>query len=76
MEDHISTREARKWLGCTAQTVRNLIKAGKIKAVQMDNGRFLIDAISLQSFQENEGKEVLVAKKSKTKAQSFAQHST
>ena len=67
MEDHISTREARKRLGCTAQTVRNLIKAGKIKAVQMDNGRFLIDAISLQSFQENEGKEVLVAKKAKPK---------
>ena len=67
MEKHISTSEARRRLGCTAQTVRNLIKAGKIKAAQMENGHFLIDAISLQSFQENEGKDVLVAKKAKPK---------
>ena len=67
MEGHISTSEARRRLGCTAQTVRNLIKAGKIKAAQMENGHFLIDAISLQNYQENEGKDVLVAKNAKPK---------
>ena len=67
MEDRISTSEARKRLSCTAQTIRNLIRAGKIQAAQLDNGRFLIDAISLQNYQQNEGQEALVAKVAKPK---------
>ncbi len=34
----ISTTEARKRLGCTSQTIRNLIKGGKLEAVQLENG--------------------------------------
>ncbi len=68
MENHISTSEAKRRLGCSAQTVRNLIKSGKVVAIQLNNGRFLIDEISLQDYQENESKEVIIAKQAKQKA--------
>ena len=68
MENHISTSEARKRLGCSTQTIRNLIKVGKINAVQLENGRFLIDEISLQNYQDNKGKEVIIAKNANPKA--------
>ena len=67
MENYISTNEAKKRLACSAQTVRNLIKYGKLEAVQMENGRFLIDETSLQNYQQTEGREALVAKNAKQK---------
>jgi hypothetical protein len=67
-ENYIDTNEARKRLGCSAQTIRNLIKVGKINAVQLENGRFLIDEISLQNYQDNKGKEVIIAKNANPKA--------
>ena len=61
----ISTTEARKRLSCTSQTIRNLIKGGKLEAVQLENGRFLINLESLQAYQQNNGKKALVAKEAK-----------
>ena len=61
----ISTTEARKRLGCTSQTIRNLIKGGKLEAVQLENGRFMINLESLQTYQQNNGKKTLVAKEAK-----------
>ncbi|MDP7281298.1 MAG: helix-turn-helix domain-containing protein, partial [Candidatus Poribacteria bacterium] len=61
----ISTTEARKRLGCTSQTIRNLIKGGKLEAVQLENGRFMINLESLQTYQQNNGKKALVAKEAK-----------
>jgi len=61
----ISTTEARKRLSCTSQTIRNLIKGGKLEAVQLENGRFLINLESLQTYQQNNGKKALVAKEAK-----------
>jgi hypothetical protein len=55
-------------LACSAQTVRNLIKSGKLEAVQMESGRFLIDEISLQNYQLDQSKGVRVAKQAKQKA--------
>jgi excisionase family DNA binding protein len=63
--DTISTTEARKRLGCTSQTIRNLIKGGKLEAVQLENGRFMINLESLQTYQQNNGKKALVAKEAK-----------
>ena len=67
MENYISTSEAKKRLACSAQTVRNLIKSGKLEAVQMESGRFLIDEISLQDYQQNVGKGTEIAKNAKQK---------
>ena len=67
MENYISTNEAKKRLACSAQTVRNLIKYGKLEAVQMENGRFLIDETSLQKYQLDQSKGVRVAKDAKAK---------
>jgi excisionase family DNA binding protein len=67
MENYISTSEAKKRLACSAQTVRNLIKSGKLEAVQMESGRFLIDEISLQNYQLDQSKGVRVAKDAKAK---------
>ena len=67
MENYISTSEAKKRLACSAQTVRNLIKSGKLEAVQMESGRFLIDEISLQKYQLDQSKGVRVAKDAKAK---------
>ena len=61
----ISTTEARKRLSCTSQTIRNLIKGGKLEAVQLENGRFMINLESLQTYQQNNGKKALVAKEAK-----------
>jgi len=61
----ISTTEARKRLSCTSQTIRNLIKGGKLEAVQLENGRFMINLESLQTYQQNNGKKTLVAKEAK-----------
>ena len=41
----ISTTEARKWLGCTSQTVRNLIKEEKLGSVQLEKERGQKDVI-------------------------------
>ena len=41
----ISTTEARKWLGCTSQTIRNLIKEEKLGAVQLEKERGQKDVI-------------------------------
>ena len=41
----ISTTEARKRLGCTSQTIRNLIKGEKMEAVQLEKGRGQKDVI-------------------------------
>ena len=65
MDGYISTGEARKRLGCTTQTIRNLIKAGKVEAVRLDNGRFLVEEESLQVYQQNHAKKALVAKEAK-----------
>ena len=61
----VSTTEARKKIGCTSQTIRNLIKGGKLEAIQLENGRFLINLESLQAYQQNNGKKALVAKEAK-----------
>ena len=61
----VSTTEARKKIGCTSQTIRNLIKGGKLEAVQLENSRFLINLESLQAYQQNNGKKALVAKEAK-----------
>ena len=67
MENYVSTSDARKQLGCSGQTIRNLIKAGKLQALQMENGRFLIDETSLQDYQQNVGKGTVIAKDAKQK---------
>ena len=67
-ENYIDTNEAKKRIGCSAQTIRNLIKAGKLEALQLESGRFLIDEISLQNYQDNKGKEVIIAKNANPKA--------
>ena len=41
----ISTTEARKWLGCTSQTIRNLIKEEKLGSVQLEKERGQKDVI-------------------------------
>ena len=41
----ISTTEAREWLDCTSQTVRNLIKEEKLGAVQLEKERGQKDVI-------------------------------
>jgi hypothetical protein len=41
----ISTTVARKWLGCTSQTIRNLIKEEKLGAVQLEKERGQKDVI-------------------------------
>ena len=41
----ISTTEARKRLGCTSQTIRNLIKGENMEAVQLEKGRGQKDVI-------------------------------
>ena len=41
----ISTTVARKWLGCTSQTIRNLIKGAKLGAVQFEKERGQKDVI-------------------------------
>ena len=67
MENYISTSEAKKRLACSAQTVRNLIKSGKLEAVQMESGRFLIDELSLQKYQQDGTKGTEIAKNAKQK---------
>ena len=41
----ISTTVTRKWLGCTSQTIRNLIKGAKLGAVQLEKERGQKDVI-------------------------------
>ena len=41
----ISTTVARKSLGCTSQTIRNLIKEEKLRAVQLEKERGQKDVI-------------------------------
>ena len=41
----ISTAEARKRLGCTSQTIRNLIKGEKLGAAQLEKERGQKDVI-------------------------------
>ena len=41
----ISTTEAQKWLGCTSQTIRNLIKEEKLGSVQLEKERGQKDVI-------------------------------
>ena len=41
----ISTTEARKRLGCTSQTIRNLIKGEKLGAAQLEKERGQKDVI-------------------------------
>ena len=41
----ISTTEAREWLGCTSQTIRNLIKEEKLGSVQLEKERGQKDVI-------------------------------
>ena len=68
MENYVSTSDARKQLGCSGQTIRNLIKAGKLEAVQLGNGRFLINELSLQKYQQDGTKGTEIAKNANPKA--------
>jgi len=53
--DSISTGQARKILGCTNQTVRNLIKDGVIEAIQGEDGRFAVNPESVNDYKRERG---------------------
>ena len=67
MKNDLSTNQAKKRLGCSAQTIRNLIRSGKISALQLENGHFQIQEASLQNYLQNQGKITPVAKDAKPK---------
>jgi excisionase family DNA binding protein len=59
--EYISVNEAKKRLGVTSQTIRNYIKAGKIKAEKTATGRYVITEDELKKMLPNSNREKIWA---------------
>lgn len=49
-ENRVTTGQAAKVLGLSGQTIRKLIREGKLDAIETDGGKFRITAASIEAY--------------------------